>query len=151
MVLWKFCLDNANSAAGIMEIIIFWWNATHYYRLNQGQNSITIIQIQRLFQNRTPRFGSCWAKTFIRFFFYTAAFVTNHENINRIFANNRTVREIFRCIMRKQRFAFLLGSLAPISNILSNVSNSQALNSLGVNVTIDEMLVLFWGIWKYKV
>ncbi|XP_066258799.1 piggyBac transposable element-derived protein 4-like [Euwallacea similis] len=107
-------------------------------------------------------------RAFIGLLFYTAVFVSNHENINKIIATDGTGRMIFRCVMSKQRFTFLLACvrfdnssdrhlrrkedpLAPISEIFNKfVANSQVVYSLGVNCCIDEILVSFRGRCKYK-
>ncbi|XP_050302765.1 piggyBac transposable element-derived protein 3-like [Anthonomus grandis grandis] len=107
-------------------------------------------------------------KAFIGLLFYSAIFVSNHENISRIFATDGTGREIFRCVMSKQRFAFLLACLrfdnsldrnirkqenplAAISELFDQfIKNCQTLYSLGVNCCIDEMLVSFRGRCRFK-
>lgn len=107
-------------------------------------------------------------RAFIGLLFYSAVFVSNHENINKIFATDGTGREIFRCVMSKQRFAFLLACMrfdnyldrefrkkedpiAPISEIFGKfVEQCQALYSIGENCCIDEMLVAFRGRCKFK-
>lgn len=107
-------------------------------------------------------------KAFISLLFYTAIFISNHEHIDRIFATDGSGRDIFCCVLSKQRFAFLLSCLrfdnplerqerrkenptSPISEVFEKyVSNSQAIYSLGTNCCIDEMLVSFRGRSKYK-
>lgn len=107
-------------------------------------------------------------KAFIGLLFYTAVFKSNHEKIERIFTIDGTGREIFRCVMSKNRFATLLVALrfdnpveraerrktdplAPISEIFNKfVPNCQRIYTPGANMTIDEMLISFRGRCKYK-
>lgn len=50
-------------------------------------------------------------RAFIGLLYYTAAFNSNHEKIERIFTTDGTGRKIFRCVMSKNRFATLLIAL----------------------------------------
>ena len=43
--------------------------------------------------------------------FYSFVFHSNHENILRIFSTDGTGRDIFRCLMNRNRFAVLLNFL----------------------------------------
>nr|CAI5845985.1 unnamed protein product [Callosobruchus analis] len=44
-------------------------------------------------------------KSFIGLLFYSAVFKSNHENLNSLFTTDGTGRDIFRTVMRKNRFA----------------------------------------------
>lgn len=48
---------------------------------------------------------------FIGLLFFTAVFKSNHENVNYLFATGGSGREIFRCVMSKNRFMFILHCL----------------------------------------
>jgi hypothetical protein len=85
-----------------------------------------------------------------------------------IFATDGTGRDIFRAVMSKFRFAFLLSVLrfdnadtrkerqkddptAPISFLFNRfVSNCQKVYTIGTCATIDEMLVSFRGRCKFR-
>ncbi|CAI6375449.1 unnamed protein product [Macrosiphum euphorbiae] len=100
--------------------------------------------------------------------FYSAVFKSNHENANTLFATDGTGREIFRLVMSKKRFLFLISCLrfdnsdtrterkehdplAPISEIFNEFIENCKLNySLSSCVTVDEMLVSFRGRCKFK-
>lgn len=105
---------------------------------------------------------------FLGLLILTAAFKSNTEAIESIFATDGTGREIFRLTMSAKRFAILLACLrfdtheermmrvktdpaAAISHILDIfIHNSQSSYCLGANVTVDEMLVGFRGRCKFK-
>lgn len=102
-------------------------------------------------------------RAFIGFLLYTAVFKSNNESVLSLFATDGTGRDIFRCIMTKERFLFLLRVLrfdnpcdreerkkedksAAVSNIFNKfIQASQSLYTMGVSTTIDEMLVPFRG------
>lgn len=94
---------------------------------------------------------------------FTSLFKSNNENLDTLFATNGSGREIIRCIMSKERCAFLLACLrfdnpedrimrqiqdasAAISNIFNIfVQNCQACYTIGTSACIDEMLIGFRG------
>lgn len=100
--------------------------------------------------------------------FYSAAFKSNHESTKAMFATDGTGREIFRCVMSKNRFETLLSNLrfdnpddrskrkeldptAAISDVFGKfVRNCQSAFSIGSSACIDEMLVSFRGRCKFK-
>ncbi|XP_050309025.1 uncharacterized protein LOC126745295 [Anthonomus grandis grandis] len=143
----------------ILEIIIQWTNnKIEKLRLKyKNQNSPTLKNIDKI-----------ELSAFLGLLAFTAIFKSNHENIDTIFKTNGTGREIIRCIMSKERFAFLLLALrfdntddrafrkvtdpaAPISQIFQLfVENCQASYSIGSSGCIDEMLVGFRGRCKFK-
>ncbi|XP_025835824.1 piggyBac transposable element-derived protein 4 isoform X1 [Agrilus planipennis] len=102
-------------------------------------------------------------QAFIGLLMYTAVFKSNHEDADLIFATDGTGRDIFRCVMSKNRFLCLLhclrfdnaldraqrketNRLAAISNIFNKfVSNCQKLYNIRQYATVDEMLVPFRG------
>lgn len=107
-------------------------------------------------------------RAFLGMLIYSAVFNCNHESIRTIFATDGTGRDIFRCVMSKDRFAVLLTCLrfdnpetrlerrendptAPISYIFEQfIENCQNAYSVGQTVCIDEMLVSFRGRCKFK-
>lgn len=107
-------------------------------------------------------------KAFVGLLLFSAVFKSNHEDINTLFATDGTGRDIFRAVMSKNRFAFLLTSLrfdnpdtrserkdtdptAPISFIFEQfVNNCQKIYSVGSNTTVDEMLVSFRGRCSFR-
>lgn len=107
-------------------------------------------------------------KAFIGLMIYTAVFKSGNEAASSLFATDGTGREIFRCVMTKERFLFLLQAMrfdnsedrherkkdmkeAAIGKIFYKfVENSQACYSTGVSVCIDEMLVAFRGRCAFK-
>lgn len=108
-------------------------------------------------------------KAFIGLLFYSAVFRSNHENAEFIFATDGTGREIFRCVMSKNRFLILINclrfdnaetraerlredKLAAISEIFDAfICNCKRNFTLGEYVCIDEMLVGFRGRCSFKV
>lgn len=102
-------------------------------------------------------------KAFIGLLMYTAVFKSNHEDADFIFATDGTGREVFRCVMSKNRFLSLLhclrfdnatdraqrketDKLAAISYIFNRfVSNCQRVYNISQYATVDEMLVPFRG------
>ncbi|KAK9884729.1 hypothetical protein WA026_007574 [Henosepilachna vigintioctopunctata] len=100
---------------------------------------------------------------FIGLLFYTAVFKSNHENVDYIFATDGTGREIFRCVMSKSRFLFILRCVrfdnpsdreerkqtdktAAISYLFAKfVQNCQKAYNVSEYATVDEMLVPFRG------
>lgn len=107
-------------------------------------------------------------RAFLGLLVYTAVFDSNHESIRTMFATDGTGRDIFRCVMSKDRFAALLACLrfdnpddrlerqktnptAPISHIFDRfIANCQNAYSVGQTVCIDEMLVSFRGRCRFK-
>lgn len=99
---------------------------------------------------------------------FSAAFKSNDEDINALFATDGTGRDIFRGVMSKERFAMILICLrfddvftrdqrkhsdvaAAISDIFYEfIANCQKYYKIGVNTTIDEMLVPFRGRCRWK-
>lgn len=108
-------------------------------------------------------------KALIGLLFYTSVFHSSHENAEFIFATDGTGREIFRCVMSKNRFLVLINclrfdnaetrparlnddKLAAISEIFDEFINNCKQNyTLGTNVCIDEMLVGFRGRCGFKI
>lgn len=102
-------------------------------------------------------------KAYIGLLFYTAAFKSNRENSDFIFATDGSGREIFRCVMSQKRFLMLTNCLrfddsATRSDRLKNdklaaiselfqlfVNNCQSNYTLGTYVCIDEMLIGYRG------
>lgn len=107
-------------------------------------------------------------RAFMGMLIYSAVFNSNHESIRTIFATDGTGRDIFRCVMSKDRFAVLLSCLrfdnsetrlerrknyptAPISYIFEQIiENCKNAYSVGQTVCVDEMLVSFRGRCKFK-
>lgn len=100
---------------------------------------------------------------FIGLLFFTAVFKSNHENVDYLFATDGTGREIFRCVMSKNRFLFILhcvrfdnpcdreerrktDKIAAISSLFTKfVQNCQKAYNVSEYATVDEMLVPFRG------
>ena len=98
-----------------------------------------------------------------RFLLYSAVFKSNHEDCDLLFTTDGTGREIFRCIFSKNRFMYLLNCLrfdnpdtrserqredktAAISFVFNAfVNNCRKNYKMGINATIDEMLIGFRG------
>lgn len=107
-------------------------------------------------------------KAFLGLLVFTSIFNSNHENIDTIFATDGTGRDIFRAVMSKNRFAFLLSALrfdnpetradrkrqdiiAAISQIFNKfIENCQNVYGMGDSMTVDEMLVSFRGRTHFK-
>lgn len=107
-------------------------------------------------------------RAFLGMLIYSAVFNSNHESIRTIFATDGTGRDIFRCVMSKDRFAVLLACLrfdnpqdrqdrrkndstAPISEIFDKfIVNCQEAYSIGQTACIDEMLVSFRGRCSFR-
>lgn len=107
-------------------------------------------------------------RAFLGMLIFSAVFNSNHECIRTIFATDGTGRDIFRCIMSKDRFATLLVCLrfdnpqdrverrkndptAPISHIFEAfITNCQNAYSVGQTVCVDEMLVSFRGKCRFR-
>ncbi|XP_056635924.1 uncharacterized protein LOC130444670 [Diorhabda sublineata] len=105
---------------------------------------------------------------FLGLLIYIAAFKSNDENITSLFSTDGTGRDIFRCVMNRNRFAILLqcfrfddsetrqqrkenDPLAPISAIFEKfVANCQAAYTIGHLACVDEMLISFRGRSKFK-
>lgn len=108
-------------------------------------------------------------EAFLGLVYLAGVFKSNHEDVSGLFATDGTGRDIFRAVMSKQRFLFLLNALrfdriesraerqindplAAISNIFDKfIENSKLNYSCGQYVTIDEMLVPFRGKSKFRV
>lgn len=108
-------------------------------------------------------------KSLIGLLLYSSVFRSNHENADFIFATNGTGREIFRCVMSKNRFLTLINclrfddvetrterlkynKLAAISDIFDAFINNCKQNyTLGTHVCIDEMLIAFRGRCKFRI
>lgn len=106
-------------------------------------------------------------KAFIGLLYYTSVFKSNRENADYIYATDGTGREIFRCVMSRNRFLVLNyclrfddsesrpqrlqdDKLAAISELFNEfVSNCQKNYTLGTYICIDEMLVPFRGRCKF--
>lgn len=100
--------------------------------------------------------------------FYSAVFKSNHENANTLFATDGTGREIFRLVVSKKRFLFLISCLrfdnyntrierkendpvVLISDIFNEFIENCKLNyTLSSRVTVDEMLISFRGGCRFK-
>lgn len=95
--------------------------------------------------------------------FYTSVFRSNHENAEYLYATDGTGRDIFRCVMSKNRFLTLINclrfddsqtreerqkddKLAAVSDLFNAfINNSRQNYTLSADVCIDEMLVAFRG------
>ncbi|GBP12955.1 PiggyBac transposable element-derived protein 4 [Eumeta japonica] len=102
-------------------------------------------------------------RAFIGFLFYTAIFKENHEHYTSRYSTDGTGREIYRCIMSKNRFEVLLKTLrfddsasrpvrresdasAPIIELFNSfIDQCQAVFAIGSCACIDEMLLAFRG------
>jgi hypothetical protein len=100
---------------------------------------------------------------FLGLLIYSSVFKSNHENVNYIFATDGSGREIFKCVMSRNRFLMLLNCLrfddfrtrkerlkvdkmAAASFLFRKiVENSQKYFNLGTCATVDEQLVSFRG------
>lgn len=98
---------------------------------------------------------------FIGLLIYTAVFKSNDENILSIFATDGTGREIFKCVMSRNRFILLLNTIcfdesttrieslneeniAPVSHIFNSfVANCQKHYTIGPIVSVDEQFISF--------
>lgn len=98
----------------------------------------------------------------MRLLFYSALFKSNHEDCDFLFASDGTGRELFRCVMSKNRFLYPLICLrfdnpetmkerqlddktAAISYIFNAfVKNGRKHYNMGINGTV-EMLIGFRG------
>lgn len=107
-------------------------------------------------------------KAFIGLLFYTAIFKENHEHYTSWYSTDGTGREIYRCIMSKNRLEVLLNTIrfddadtreerleldlsAPISELFQSFINKcQDVYSVGPCACVDEMLVAFCGRCKFK-
>lgn len=107
-------------------------------------------------------------KSFIGLLIYSAVFKSGHEAASSLFATDGTGREIFRCVMTKERFLFVLHVLrfdnsedrherkkemkeAAIGELFYKfIENSQSCYKTGLSVCIDEMLVPFRGRSSFK-
>lgn len=107
-------------------------------------------------------------KAFIGMLYYTAIFKENHTHYTSWYSQDGTGREIYRCIMSKNRFEVLLNCLrfddantrterrnidlaAPISQLFEMfIQNCKKVCSIGSYACIDEMLVAFRGKCKFK-
>lgn len=107
-------------------------------------------------------------KAFVGLLIYSAVFKSGNEAASSLFSTDGTGREIFRSVMTKERFLFLLQVMrfdnsedrherkkdmkeAAIEKIFYKfVDNCQSCYSTGVSVCIDEMLVAFRGRCSFK-
>lgn len=107
-------------------------------------------------------------KAFIGFLFYTAIFKENHEHYTSWYSMDGTGREIYRCILSKNRFEVLLKTIrfddsetrqarreqdpsAPICELFDSFINCcQAVYAIGSFACIDEMLLAFRGRCRFK-
>lgn len=107
-------------------------------------------------------------RAFIGLLYLSGIMKSNHENVEGLFANNGTGRDIFRATMSVQRFLFILSclrfdnaatrearkvndKLAAIRELWELFINScQKYYTPGQNVTIDEMLVPFRGRCSFR-
>jgi hypothetical protein len=107
-------------------------------------------------------------KGFIGLLFYTAIFKENREHYTSWYSTDGTGREIYRCIISKNRFEILLKALrfdaaesrplrrennpaSPISALFDSfIERCQAVYTIGTCACIDEMLLAFRGRCKFK-
>lgn len=107
-------------------------------------------------------------KAFIGMLYYTASFKEKHTHYTCWYSADGTGREIYRCIMSKNRFEVLLNCLrfddastrderrssdiaAPISQLFDMlIQNCKEVCSIGSYACIDEMLVAFRGRCRFK-
>lgn len=107
-------------------------------------------------------------KAFIGLLFYTAIFKENHEHYTSWYSSDGTGREIYSCIMSKNRLEVLLKTLrfddfetrlarretdpsAPIAELFSSfIEQCQAVYAIGSYACIDEMLLAFRGRCRFK-
>lgn len=103
-------------------------------------------------------------KAFIGILYYTAIFKENRTHYSCWYSTDGTGRDIYRCVMSKNRFEVLLNCLrfddastreerrnsdlaAPISQLFSMlIQNFKEVCSIGSYACIDEMLVAFRGL-----
>lgn len=108
-------------------------------------------------------------EAFLGLLYLTGVFKSNHEDVSSLFATDGTGRDIFRSVMTKNRFLFLLTALrfdciatrkerekndrlAAISSIFDKfVENAKSNYSCGQYTTVDEMLVAFRGKFRFRV
>ncbi|KAJ8970593.1 hypothetical protein NQ314_001126 [Rhamnusium bicolor] len=150
--IWEFIFTEE-----ICNIVLQWTNhkIIEERARYKTQNSATLKDL-----NKTELYE------FFGFLAYTALFKSNNECIHTLFATDGTGREIIRCIMSKERFAFLLTCFgnaddrimrrlsdpaAVISQIFDLfVQNCQDCYTIGTSVCTDEMLVGLRGRCKFK-
>lgn len=107
-------------------------------------------------------------KAFIGLLFYTAIFKENHTHYTSWYSTDGTGREIYKCIMSKNRLEVLMNIIrfddaetreqrreldlaAPISELFQSfIQNCQDIYSIGTCACVDEMLVAFRGRCKFK-
>nr|CAH7713332.1 unnamed protein product [Callosobruchus chinensis] len=107
-------------------------------------------------------------KAFIGLLIYSAVFKTKHEDLDSLFATDGTGRDIFRTVIGKNRFAILLYTVrfdnsqtrderkkenpaAAICDIFyAFIQNCNKIYSVGQTTCVDEMLVAFRGLSKFK-
>lgn len=139
----------------MLEEILQWTNA----KIEQVRPNYANIQKVAYLHN----LDMIELKGFIGLLIYTAIFKSGNESVLNIFATDGTGREIFRCVMTKERFLFILTVLrfdnpadraerkksdkaAAISSIFSAfIENCQKCYTPGAFVCVDEMLVPFRG------
>ncbi|CAB3249420.1 unnamed protein product [Arctia plantaginis] len=135
------------------------------------QTNIKIRQMRPKYQNSycVQDLDLMELKAFIGFLFYTAIFKENREHYTSWYSTDGTGREIYRCIMSKNRLEVLLNAIrfddtatrperraidssAPIADLFKSfIDRCQALYAIGSYASIDEMLVPFRGRCKFKV
>ncbi|GBP02352.1 PiggyBac transposable element-derived protein 4 [Eumeta japonica] len=107
-------------------------------------------------------------KTFIGLLFYSAIFKENHEHYTSWYSTDGTGREIYGCILSKNRLEVLLNTIrcddaetreqrrqVDVAGLISElfqsfIHNSQEVYSIGTCAHVDEMLVAFRGRCKFK-
>lgn len=107
-------------------------------------------------------------KAFIGLLFYTAIFKENNEHYTSWYNTDGTGREIYRCILSKNRLEVLLNTIrfddaetreerreldlsAPISELFQFfIQNCERVYTIGTCACVDEMLVAFRGRCKFK-
>lgn len=107
-------------------------------------------------------------RAFIGLLYYTSIFKENHTHYSSWYSTDGTGREIYRCIMSKNRFEVLLNCIrfddactrserrltdiaAPISHLFYMfIENCKEVCSIGTYACIDEMLVAFRGKCRFK-
>ncbi|CAB3261584.1 unnamed protein product [Arctia plantaginis] len=135
------------------------------------QTNIKIRQMRPKYQNSycVQDLDLMELKAFIGFLFYTAIFKENREHYTSWYSTDGTGREIYRCIMSKNRLEVLLNAIrfddtanrperraidssAPIADLFKSfIDRCQALYAIGSYACIDETLVPFRGRCKFKV